>query len=162
MKTQSFPLNVEIVDYEPINERNSVKSDKKKLSICTPKFERHPSASKLMNDCDSDNKSSLSIQMPEKEILPSSAPSSPFTITLNESDNPLYDKNDIFYIKRKDSSKEKNVKKESDKHFCVKSKFFSLTPEQITLDKKITESIKKGEDFKSIKNMFKGLLVKKE
>lgn len=162
MKTHSFPLNVEIVEYESINERNSIKSDKKKLSICSPKFERHPSASKLICDIETNNKPSLSIQIPEKEILPSSAPSFPFMITLYESDNPLYDKNDIFYIKRKDSNHEKRTKKVSEQHLFVKSKFFSLTPEQIKLDKNITESIKKGEDFKSIKSMFKGLLVKKE
>ena len=86
----------------------------------------------------------------------------PFTIILNETDNPLYDKTETFYIKNNDiteSVPKKNTQKKSSEF--VKPKFLSLTPAQIKLDNEITESIKKGENFKNIEKMLKGLLIEK-
>ena len=102
-------------------------------------------------------------QFSDSVLTPGSAPSPcPFTIILNETDNPLYDKTETFYIKNNDiteSVPKKNTQKK--KNECVKPKFLSLTPAQIKLDNEITESIKKGENFKNIEKMLKGLLIEK-
>ena len=100
----------------------------------------------------------------QKEISLSITTASPFKIILNESDNPLFDKNDVFYIKKSEGDTNPPQKKENKKnnHLSLNKNFFSLTPEQVQLDKEITESIQKGETFKSIKSKFKGLLVEKQ
>ena len=51
--------------------------------------------------------------------------------------------------------------KKSKNNLSVKPNFLSLTPQQIELDEKITQSIQKGENFKEIKKMFKGCLLDK-
>ena len=135
--------------------------DNKKLSIFSPKFERHPSAAKLLNT--NETKDLPLNQFSDSVLTPGSAPSPcPFTIILNETDNPLYDKTETFYIKNNDITEivpKKNTQKKSSEF--VKPKFLSLTPAQIKLDNEITESIKKGENFKNIEKMLKGLLIEK-
>ena len=147
--------------FEKTTTRVELKKNDKKLSIFSPKFERHPSATKLLNT--NEAKDFPINQIPDSILTPGSAPSPcPFTIILNETDNPLYDKNDTFYIKNNDitesASKAKTQKKSSE---FIKPKFLSLTPAQIKLDNEITESIKKGKQFKEIKKMMKGLLIEK-
>ena len=148
------------LSFATMKSRLGPKKDSKKLGLGLPTFERHPSASKLLNDLE--NKKEIETNL-QKEISLSITTASPFKIILNESDNPLFDKNDIFYIKKSDDANPPQ-KKENKKnnHLSLNTNFFSLTPEQVQLDKEITESIQKGESFKSIKSKFKGLLVEKQ
>lgn len=148
------------LSFATMKSRLGPKKDSKKLGLGLPTFERHPSASKLLNDLE--NKKEIETNL-QKEISLSITTASPFKIILNESDNPLFDKNDIFYIKKSDDANPP-TKKENKKnnHLSLNTNFFSLTPEQVQLDKEITESIQKGESFKSIKSKFKGLLVEKQ
>ena len=90
----------------------------------------------------------------EKNKSPSSAPFPyHFTIELYETDNPLYEKSETFYIKNENVSQ--NEKKNKN---CINAKplFLSLTPQQIELDEKITTSIQKGESFTEINKIFTG------
>ena len=93
----------------------------------------------------------------EKNKSPSSAPFPyHFTIELYETDNPLYEKSETFYIKNENVSQ--NEKKNKN---CINAKplFLSLTPQQIELDEKITTSIQKGESFTEINKIFTGCLI---
>ena len=147
------------VSYQKITKKVASSKDNKKLSVLSPTFERHPSASKLLNATEAKDPLILVNDSNDKNKSPSSAPSLYlFTIVLNETDNPLYDKNDIFYIKNENIS---SSPKKSKNNLSVKPNFLSLTPQQIELDEKITQSIQKGENFKEIKKMFKGCLLDK-
>ena len=147
------------VSYQKNSKKVVSSKDIKKLSVLSPTFERHPSAAKLLNATKTKNPMEFVNDNNDKNKSPSSAPSPYlFTIVLNETDNPLYDKNDIFYIKNENITS--NPKKSENK-LSVKPNFLSLTPQQIELDKKITQSIQKGENFKEIKKMFKGCLLDK-
>ena len=149
------------LSFATMKSRLGPKKDSKKLGLGLPTFERHPSASKLLNDLE--NKKEIETNL-QKEISLSITTASPFKIILNESDNPLFDKTDVFYIKKSEGDTNPPQKKENKKnnHLSLNKNFFSLTPEQVQLDKEITESIQKGETFKSIKSKFKGLLVEKQ
>ena len=147
------------LSFATMKSRLGPKKDSKKLGLGLPTFERHPSASKLLNDLE--NKKEIETNL-QKEISLSITTASPFKIILNESDNPLFDKNDIFYIKKSDDANPPTKKENKKNNLSLNKNFFSLTPEQVQLDKEITESIQKGESFKSIKSKFKGLLVEKQ
>ena len=83
----------------------------KRLSITSPTFERHPSASKLLNVTEAKDPLAFVIEN-EKNKFSSSAPFPyHFTIELYETDNPLYDKSETFYIKNENvSQNEKRIK----------------------------------------------------
>ena len=154
--TTSQTSFVNDVSYKKITEKVVTCKDSKKLSIMSPTFERHPSASKLLNATEQKNPLTF-VNENDKNKSPSSAPSPyHFTIVLNETDNPLYDKNDIFYIKNDNIS---SIPKKSENKLSVKPHFLSLTPQQIELDEKITTSNQKGESFTEINKIFTGCLI---
>lgn len=126
-------------------------SHSKKLSIPCPSFERHPSASKLLNVTEAKDTLAFLSENKKNNLFPYH-----LTIEFTETDNPLYEKNDTFYIKNENVSD--NPKKSS---LNVKPLFLCLTPQQIALDEKITISIQKGESFTEINKIFTGCLIEK-
>ena len=144
------------VSYKALTEKAFTCKDSKRLSITSPTFERHPSVSKLLNVTEAKDPLAFVIEN-EKNKSPSSAPFPyHFTIELYETDNPLYEKSETFYIKNENVSQ--NEKKNKN---CINAKplFLSLTPQQIELDEKITTSIQKGESFTEINKIFTGCLI---
>ena len=134
----------------------SLKKDNKKLSLGGEKIERHPSASKLLEQASR-------IEVTEETTLagstilsmPSSAPTpTNITIVLSTCPNPLYDKNDILYIKTEGN--QSGI--EGYNLTSAKPEKFPFSPEQIKIDKDITECIQKGEDFSVISEKFDGML----
>ena len=135
------------ISYKTLTEKAFTCKDSKRLSITSPTFERHPSASKLLNVTEAKDPLAFVIEN-EKNKSPSSAPFPyHFTIELYETDNPLYEKSETFYIKNENVSQN------------AKPLFLSLTPQQIELDEKITTSIQKGESFTEINKIFTGCLI---
>ena len=145
------------VSYKTLTEKAFTCKDSKRLSITSPTFERHPSASKLLNVTEAKDPLAFVIEN-EKNKSPSSAPFPyHFTIELYETDNPLYEKSETFYIKNENVSQ--NEKKNKN---CINAKplFLSLTPQQIELDEKITTSIQKENPLQKLIKYLQGVLLK--
>lgn len=163
MATENISISTHTsLQFQVIKTQNPLKKESKNLNVLTPKFERHPSAAKLLNSEEQEIKE-IPIISNDGQITPCSAPAScPFTIVLNESGNPLYDKNDNFYIKSNYCNIDKSKTKEKRKQSLVNNVLWAFTPSQLKLDQKVTECIRKGENFETINKMFNDYLIKKE
>lgn len=163
MATENISMPTQTsLQFQVIKAQNPLKKESKKLNVLTPKFERHPSASKLLNSEEQEIKE-IPIISNDGQITSCSAPAScPFTIVLNESGNPLYDKNDNFYIKSNYCDIDKSKPKEKRKKFLANNTLWAFTPSQVKLDQEVTECIRKGENFETISKVFNDYLIKKE
>ena len=138
------------VSYKTLTEKAFTCKDSKRLSI-TSLLLKDTLVRKLLNVTEAKDTLAFLSENKKNNLFPYH-----LTIEFTETDNPLYEKNDTFYIKNENVSD--NPKKSS---LNVKPLFLCLTPQQIALDEKITISIQKGESFTEINKIFTGCLIEK-